>query len=158
MKIPHFICVLMCAVALTACQTMQENPKETGGTLLGGGLGALGGSQIGSGKGQLVAVAIGALAGAYYGGEIGKSLDHADKLYAERTAQNSLEYGKAGVASTWRNPDTGHSGTTTPVRTFQTASGENCRDFETAINVDGKSETATGTACRQPDGTWKVVR
>ena len=52
------------AVPLIACQGMQDNPKQTGGTLLGAGLGALVGSQIGSGKGQMAAIAIGAGAAA----------------------------------------------------------------------------------------------
>ncbi len=81
---------------LTACQTLQNSPKQAGGTLLGAGLGALAGSQIGSGKGQLAAVAVGALAGAFLGGEVGKSLDKADKMSAERTAQNAMEYSRTG--------------------------------------------------------------
>ncbi len=32
-----------------------------------------------------------------------------------------------------------------------------CREFQTHIIIDGKSEPAHGTACRQPDGTWRVV-
>ncbi|HIE20046.1 MAG TPA: glycine zipper 2TM domain-containing protein, partial [Rhodospirillales bacterium] len=63
------------SVPLIACQTLQDNPKQTGGTLLGAGLGALIGSQIGSGKGQMAAIAVGVLAGAWAGSEVGKSLD-----------------------------------------------------------------------------------
>lgn len=142
---------------LIACQGMQDNPKQTGGTLLGAGLGALMGSQIGSGKGQMAAIAIGALAGAWAGGEVGKSLDKADRAYAERTAQDSLEYAQVGQSKAWRNPDSGNSGTFTPTRTYRTPDGANCRDFETTIYVDGKQETGTGRACRQPDGTWQIV-
>ena len=46
-----------------ACQTLQDSPKQVYGTLIGGGLGALVGSQIGGGKGQLAAVALGTLGG-----------------------------------------------------------------------------------------------
>ncbi|MDA1089278.1 MAG: RT0821/Lpp0805 family surface protein [Proteobacteria bacterium] len=145
------------AVPLIACQGMQDNPKQTGGTLLGAGLGALVGSQIGSGKGQMAAIAIGALAGAWGGSEIGKSLDKADKAYAQRTAQDSLEYAQVGQTKEWRNPDSGHSGTFTPTRTYKTSDGASCRDFETTIYVDGKKETGTGRACRQSDGTWQIV-
>jgi surface antigen len=137
---------------------MQDNPKQTAGTLVGAGLGALAGSQFGSGKGQLAAVAIGALGGAWLGSEAGKSLDKADQAYAERTAQNTLERNETGQTSKWRNPDSGNAGSYTPTRTYQTASGQNCREFETTVEIDGKSETATGTACRSADGTWKVVR
>jgi surface antigen len=142
---------------LAGCANAENNPKQTLGTIVGAGLGALAGSQVGGGKGQMAAVAIGALAGAWMGGEVGKSLDKADKAYMARTTQDSLESSRTGVSSSWRNPDSGHRGTVTPTSTYQKASGEYCRQFEQTIYVDGKEETATGRACRQPDGTWKVV-
>ena len=63
---PRAMIVVLLAVTLGACQT-TGGQKQTGGTLLGAGLGALAGSQIGSGRGQLVAVAVGALGGALLG-------------------------------------------------------------------------------------------
>jgi len=143
---------------LVSCADMEKNPKGTLGSILGAGVGALAGSQVGSGKGQMAAIAIGALAGAWAGGEVGKSLDRADRNYAQQTAQNSLEYSRAGETRTWRNPDSGHSGSTTPVRTYQSATGANCREFESSILVDGREEKAFGRACRQADGTWKIVQ
>ena len=79
------------------CQTIQDNPKETGGTLLGAGLGALIGSNVGSGKGQLTAVALGALVGAWAGSEVGKSLDKADRVFAEKNAQESEGASETGL-------------------------------------------------------------
>ena len=147
----------LAAVLLAGCAT-EGNQKQVGGTLLGAGLGALAGSQLGGGKGQLAAVAVGALAGAWLGGEVGKSLDKADRLYLQKNAQNSLEYTQSGSASSWRNPDSGNSGTFTPTRTYQQAGGQNCRDFEQTIIVGGRSETAVGRACRNADGTWTVIQ
>ncbi len=156
MKLTKFAVPVALALALGACQQGQGN-KQVGGTLVGAGLGALLGSQIGSGKGQLAAVAIGALAGAYMGSEVGKSLDRADRLAMQQTSQNALETNPVGRASSWRNPDSGHSGTVTPTRTYQTASGENCREYQQTVTIAGKTENAYGKACRQPDGTWKIV-
>lgn len=147
------IAVMVC-LALAACEQGRE--KETAGTLVGAGLGGLLGSTVGGGKGKLAAVAIGTLAGAWAGNSIGASLDKADKLYAQRTAQDALEYNKSGQTSTWRNPDSGNSGTVKPVSTYRNDGGNDCREFESTIYVDGKQETGTGTACRQPDGTWKI--
>ena len=141
-------------LALAACAEGREG--ETIGTVAGGALGALLGSQIGSGKGQLAAVAIGAIAGAWGGSELGKKMDEEDKIYAQRTAQDAMEYNKAGQTSTWRNPDSGNSGTVTPVQTYENAAGKDCREFETSIYVDGEQEKGTGTACRQPDGSWQI--
>ena len=149
--------MVLAVTLLAACADMEDNPKQTAGTLIGAGLGGLLGSQIGSGKGQMVAVGLGVLGGAWLGSETGKSLDKADKTEAGKNAQNTLEYNPSGQSSTWSNPDSGNSGTFTPTKTYQTASGENCREFETTINVDGSNESATGRACRQPDGTWKII-
>ena len=148
------IAVTLC-LSLAACEQGRE--KETIGTLAGAGLGALLGSQIGSGKGAMAAIAIGTLAGAWGGSEIGKSLDKADRQYSQRTTQDALEYNKAGQVSTWRNPDSGNSGTVTPVNTYRTSQGSDCREFETSIYVDGKQEKGVGKACRQADGTWKIA-
>ncbi len=57
----------------------------------------------------------------------------------------------------WQNPDSGHSGTVTVTKTYQATSGSYCRQYETSVNIGGKLENAYGTACRQPDGTWKIV-
>ena len=146
------------ALSLAGCESAQNNPKQSIGTLLGAGLGALVGSQLGSGKGQLAAVAVGALAGAWAGSEVGKSLDKADKQYAERTAQNGLEYNQTGQEVAWKNPDSGNSGTFKPTTTYKLDNGTNCRDFETTIYVDGEKESGVGRACRRPDGIWQIVR
>jgi surface antigen len=152
------IALSLASVILGGCQTgMDNNPKQTIGTILGAGLGGLIGAGVGSGKGQLAAVAIGVLAGTYFGSEVGKSLDNADKAHMDKNAKDGLEYSKSGTTTAWRNPDSGNSGTFTPTKTYQSSIGDNCREFETTIFVEGKEETATGQACRQEDGTWKVI-
>ncbi len=145
------------ALILGACAGNQGQ-KQTGGTLLGAGLGALAGSQIGSGKGQLVAVAVGALAGAFVGSEIGKSLDSADKAAMQNSTQRALETAPSGQTVAWQNPDSGNSGTIVPKPAIQENSGQYCREYQQTITVDGRSEQAFGRACRQPDGSWKIVQ
>ena len=144
------------ALALTGCE--GAGPKETGGTLVGAAAGALLGTQFGSGTGQLAATAIGALAGAWMGSEVGKSLDRADRAAMQQTSQYALENVKTGHPSKWSNPDSGNSGTVTPTKTYQTAQGQYCREYQQTVTVGGKTEQAYGTACRQPDGSWKVVK
>ena len=155
-SLKHFTLAALLALALNACQTAQNAPKQTAGTLMGAGVGALIGAQMGGGKGKLAAVVIGTLGGAYLGSEIGKSLDAADRMYMEQNAQNTLEYSKTDDRSSWKNPDSGNSGTFKPTRTYANTSGQTCREYETTIYVDGREETATGIACRQPDKSWKI--
>lgn len=142
---------------LGACADFDGRPKQTLGALLGGGLGALAGSQFGSGSGQLAAVAIGTLGGAFLGSEIGQSLDRANQSFMRQTSELALERNRPGVASAWRNPDTGHAGTVIPTRTYQTAQGDPCREFQQTVTIGGKTETAYGTSCRQADGSWRIV-
>lgn len=151
----RYIAIGLIALSVTACE--QGGEKQTLGTLLGGVGGALAGSQVGKGKGQLVAVAAGTMLGAFLGSEIGKSLDKADRLALQQTTQRTLESGPSGNVVSWRNPDSGNSGTVTPQPSYQNASGQYCREYQQTITVDGKTESAYGTACRQSDGSWKIV-
>ncbi|PLX82342.1 MAG: hypothetical protein C0617_14580 [Desulfuromonas sp.] len=151
------VTVMITSFLLAAC-TPGMGPKESTSTVIGAGSGALLGAQIGKGRGQLVAVAIGTLAGAILGQEAGKSLDRADQLYMQRNAQYALESTRTNTTTTWRNPDTGNYGTITPIETYQTGQGQYCREYQQAITVGGQQQQAYGTACRQPDGSWMIIR
>ena len=148
---------VLLVVSLSACANFEGRPKQTLGTLLGGGLGAIAGSQIGGGNGRLAAVALGTLGGAFLGSKVGSSLDRADHLFMRQTSERALERNRTGETSNWRNPDTGHVGTVTPTRTFQTANGGPCREFQQTVTIGGSTETAYGRACREADGSWRFV-
>ncbi|PIW29564.1 MAG: hypothetical protein COW30_04855 [Rhodospirillales bacterium CG15_BIG_FIL_POST_REV_8_21_14_020_66_15] len=147
----------MAAVALGGCVSDgQYASKEGWGTLLGAGTGALVGSQIGQGRGQLAAVAIGTLAGGFLGNQVGQSLDRADRLYMNQ-AQNAALQRADWQPVNWSNPDSGNSGTVTPVRTIQhTGTGEVCREYRTTVSIGGRVEEGYGTACRTADGAWRI--
>jgi len=148
------LAILLAAVMLAGCS--QVSKEEIGG-LVGAGLGGLAGSMIGDGGGQLVAVAVGTMLGAVMGSEVGKSLDKADRLALAQAQHEALEYGQTGSTTTWQNPDSGHSGEIVPQRAFRQPDGVFCREFQQVIVVGGEMEAAFGTACRQPDGAWKLI-
>jgi len=148
--------VSVITIGLAACAN-QPGHKQTGGALLGGIGGAIAGAQFGQGKGQLAAVAAGTLLGALIGSEVGKSLDRADQAALAQTTQTTLETTPSGTTNTWSNPDSGNYGTVTPTKTYQADSGQYCREYQQTVTVGGRTEDAYGTACRQPDGSWKVV-
>lgn len=139
------------AIGLAGCADRGQN--ENIGMVLGGVVGAVAGSQIGDGTGQLVATAAGTLLGAWLGGSIGRSLDDQDRETSYRTDQKALENNPDGETASWSNPDTGASGSTTPLDSFQTTQGT-CRTYEKTVINDGKAEQVTGTACRNSDGLW----
>jgi surface antigen len=62
-----------------------------------------------------------------------------------------------GDKITWNNPQNEHSGSVTPVRDGYSESGRYCREFYQTVSIAGKTEDAYGVACRQPDGTWRIV-
>ncbi len=144
--------VLMLGVA--ACTQGQE--KAEWGTILGGIGGAAAGSQIGGGSGRIIASVAGSLLGAFAGREIGRSLDRADVAAAQQ-AQERAHTAPVGQQITWSNPESGHSGAVTPIRQGTDSAGNPCREYQSTVTIGGKTEQAYGTACRQPDGSWKVV-
>ncbi len=150
--------VAVAAGLLAGCANNDMGTKQTVGGVLGGVGGAVAGAQFGKGKGQLAATALGALAGAFLGSEMGKSLDRADMAYAQR-AEQQAHAAPIGQSIQWNNPESGNSGSVTPFRDGRdTATGAYCREYQTSVVVGGRSEQAYGTACQQPDGSWKVVR
>lgn len=159
---------LLMASFLTACAQQGSGggfmTRDDGGvsragvgTLAGGAAGAIAGSNIGKGKGNIAAIAIGTLLGAGLGNSIGQSLDNADMAKYNATSQRALETAPSGQAVAWNNPDSGNYGTVTPVNVYQNNAGQYCREYNQTINVNGRSEQAYGRACRQSDGTWKIV-
>ncbi|WP_019644420.1 RT0821/Lpp0805 family surface protein [Novispirillum itersonii] len=151
------VCTVALALSLTACESARNAPKQTAGGLLGGVGGAVVGAQFGGGTGKLAATAAGALLGAWLGSEVGKSLDNADRA-ALHQAQTSAYSAPVGQPITWNNPQSGHSGYVTPTRDGTASDGSYCREFQNTVTIDGKTEHAYGTACRQSDGTWKIVQ
>ena len=155
MKSKTVIAAMMIALLSTACAGQGE--KQTVGTLGGAALGGLLGSQFGSGTGKLAATGAGVFIGALIGSEIGRSMDDVDRMKANR-AINAAHSAPVGETITWNNPDSGHSGTVTPIRDGTSSSGSYCREFQQTVTIGGKTEEAYGTACRQPDGSWQIVK
>lgn len=141
------------AFLLTSCAAMQENKKTTVGAAGGAAGGGLIAAAAGGGS---TGIAAGVILGGLLGGALGNVLDQRDKELARKQAQMSLESSRTGQTSSWQNPDSGHSGTFTPTRTYQEPSGQYCREYTQTVTVGGEKQQSHGTACRMPDGTWKI--
>jgi surface antigen len=137
-------------IGMIGCQ------KHTvGGAGLGGIGGGVIGSQIGSGTGQTAAIISGTLAGAALGGYIGSYLDKMDDM-DKRQLNQTLEEQPTDQTTQWKNPDTEKEYQVTPKKTYE-KNDTYCREFQTEITVGGETEQGYGTACRQPDGAWKII-
>lgn len=131
--------------------------KQQIGTGVGAIAGGLAGSQFGKGHGQLVGTGVGVLLGALVGSSVGASLDKADIAYAQQAQQRAYS-APIGQTISWNNPQSGNSGTYTPLRDGRTSSGAYCREYQQTIYVGGQQQTATGQACQNPDGSWRIVQ
>lgn len=148
--------MMVASIGLLGCQTSQWGTKQSVGTGVGAVAGGLAGSQIGGGSGRLWATGAGALLGALVGSEVGASLDRADRMYMSNAQQEALQ-APIGETVTWNNPESPNYGSYTPVREGVAESGSYCREYQQTIYVNGQQETGYGTACQQPDGSWKIV-
>jgi hypothetical protein len=56
----------------------------------------------------------------------------------------------------WRDGNT--TGSVTATREGTSTRGRYCREFQQEVTIGGRTEQAYGTACRQADGSWEVIR
>lgn len=93
----------------------------------------------------------GSLAGAAPGSVAARAMDDGDR----RRAASALETLANGESSAWRNRETGDSFVFTPTSSVERR-GERCRDFRLEVVAGGRPDSIGGSACRQPDGSWRI--
>ena len=136
-------------LSLGGCATKQEQGAVTG-MMLGAALGSAIGHDHSD---KAFAIWLGAVAGSILGSTIGRYMDEQDQMRTSMVLENN----RTNQSSTWVNPDTRYEYTVEPTRTFETAEGP-CREFTMDANIGGKVEQVYGTACRQADGSWKILK
>jgi surface antigen len=140
MRSTLIITILGASLMASACATKGETGMATGA--VGGGVlgGAIGGST-------------GALIGAALGGAVGYGVGHSMDMEDQRRMAYALE---ANRQAQWRAQD-GTAYQMQPTGTFYTNDGRECRRFTMMAEVEGRGpERMTGTACRQPNGSWDM--
>ena len=139
-------------LALSSCDNSASSNNGELGTLAGGVIGAVVGSQFGGGDGKILAAVAGAAAGGYIGGQIGANMDKVNRMKVNDTLENT----QTNQSRSWVDPDTKAQYTVKPTKTI-TEANKVCRDYMMSVVIDGKLETATGSACRGKDGNWQVA-
>lgn len=155
MRVVKAIVAIVLPVSLMACGPNGPNKADTG-LVVGAAAGGILGNQVGGGKGKIATTAIGAVIGGIVGSEIGRSMDRQDRMLAQQAEMAALENGESGRPRVWRNPDNGRYGEVVPGRPYRRGP-EDCRDYTHTIYIDGRPQAMRGTACRNPDGTWRNV-
>ncbi|MBU2192983.1 MAG: hypothetical protein KJ796_16355, partial [Alphaproteobacteria bacterium] len=65
----------------------------------------------------------------------------------------ALEYTPAGDGVEWASASAGVGGEVTAAQPYRVGS-QDCRQYTHSVSSGGVKQTARGTACRNPDGSW----
>lgn len=90
------------------------------------------------------------------GTQIGSTLSPGDLRLAKAAEYRALEYVRPGDEFRWQGSNADTRGVISVGRGYQVNRLE-CRDYSNTIYVGGRAQVARGVACRQPEGTWRIV-
>ena len=106
----------------------------------------------GKGKGDVAGTILGQL-GSGLIGTIGAGLNEDERRSALEAEYRALERTPSGQAVTWSGGDASRRGEVVAAQPYRVGS-QDCRQYTHTVFVDGRSQSARGTACRNPDGSW----
>ena len=142
--VPAAMAVALLAGCVNTTQEATKGAETVGGTIS---------SKYGNASGKVASSGTGPLLGAFIGGA---AIEPSDAAAAETAAKRAYA-APVGEQVGWTNPATGHQGSQTTTREGYNNAGQYCREFRQTVTTKNKTELAYGTACKQGDGTWKIV-
>lgn len=171
---------LLTLATLAGTTTPARADKDVLG-LIGGAIGGgFIGNTIGKGSGRTVATATGAVLGGIVGQSVGRSLDRADRSayssgygYYDRSGYYDRGYSSSTVYYSEPAPQRVYYVAPSyerRVRTYEVVpapanytivdnsvgNSGYCREYNQNVTVGGRTQSSYGTACLQPDGSWKI--
>lgn len=75
---------------------------------------------------------------------------------AEQAQYQALEYGRPGAPVNWSDPRSGNNGEIVVGQAYE-VNRLDCREYTHTVYVGGRANVARGTACRQPNGVWRLL-
>ena|SRR3990167_3061635 len=146
--------ILALVLSLTTASLVGCTPGNNvpGATIAGATAGGLLGSALFHGPGAFAGVVGGALLGGIIGDQIGQAMDRQDRV----NMQNAIVHTPINEEAQWTNPKTNVTYQVRPIKNYR-SQGRYCREYQTRVQIGGEWKKAYGRACRQPDGTWKIV-
>jgi surface antigen len=143
------IVIMSAALALAAC----SGKPDTTGAIPGANPGTVVGSPIAAGAGE---APVGPVEGGLMGAEVGRSLDDKDRAIALKAEYEALEYGRSGQPTVWQSRGGDNRGEITVGSSYQ-VNRLDCREYTHNVWIGGRLRVVKGTACREPDGVWRIV-
>lgn len=138
------------------CRQDRRN-DQAAGAIIGGIIGGVIGNQVFKGERGLGTVA-GVILGGVAGSQIARSGDECDQYYASYAYYDAFENARPNQRVSWRNERSGNYGYVRPADYHRDRRGNQCRNYQQEIYVNGRRQIADGVACRNRDGTWRIVR
>jgi surface antigen len=86
-------------------------------------------------------------------GYVGQQMTPQDRERVRLALERNANYEPAA----WQGGQRGTLFRVTPIRTFDGADGNRCRDYDTQATIDGRLQKIRATACRQADGSWRPL-
>ena len=84
-----------------------------------------------------------------------RDLDASTLQVARTAVQTALEERPQGQVQRWSVPGVA-SGAVMPRRTWKSATGHWCREFEETLQMaDGRTQNSVSVRCRSADGRWR---
>ena len=80
----------------------------------------------------------------------------AQEDYLRGCVGQALEHAEDGREVHWRAPN-GYDYEVVPRRTYTGGNGEYCREYTTTAVINGRADRVYGSACRNADGSWRLV-
>ncbi|GIL38724.1 glycine zipper 2TM domain-containing protein [Roseiterribacter gracilis] len=137
--------LILAAFAVVAVPTLAHaqcgGNKTAIGTLAGAAGGGLLGSQFGGGSGKTAMTIAGVVGGGVLGNQVGQRLDAEDCAEQRAAAARRQQRVAEQRSAAYHDP----------------SSGRACREVQSTAFIHGERQIVTGTSCREPDGSWKMV-
>ncbi len=154
MKLRLALAVLLAPLALAGCSgVMAFGGGGTGGGAVTAPAGN--GAELAAVQPGGAAPGAGTMTSGLVSGDIGAALDGRDRQAALAAEYRALELGSAGSPVAWTGT-AGRAGEVVPGPAYR-VNEYACRDYTHTVTVNGQASAARGTACREPDGTWRPV-
>lgn len=89
-------------------------------------------------------------------GDLGANLSRRARLAGVDAEYVALEKTPPGQPVAWSDERSGSSGRVVAAPPYRVGS-QDCRSYEHAVNAEGATRAARGTACRNEDGSWTLL-
>lgn len=169
-RYPHLpVMALMAALGAASvavpAPARADGDSEFLGTIVGAGLGGFLGSQIGHGSGRLAATGAGVFLGGLAGNSLGRSSGRAyghyppprHTTYAPAYSTLYEETYEPSYVMTYYTPNYVAPPAPPPAIYIDNSSGSYCREYSQQVRIGNQIQESYGTACMQPDGSWKIA-